>query len=66
MDDFSVPGHTNAYGLPASPANYIRPGKMPVSSMCPTIILNEKGDVELIIGAAGGSRITTAVAYVRS
>lgn len=64
MDDFSVPGHVNAYGLPASPSNYIQPGKSPVSSMCPTIILNGKGDAELIIGSAGGSKITTSVAYV--
>lgn len=64
MDDFSTPGITNAYGLEASPMNYIAPGKRPMSSMCPTIIINGDGDVEMIIGAAGGSKITTSVASV--
>lgn len=64
MDDFSTPGTTNAYGLEASPGNYIEPGKRPLSSICPTIIINDQGDVELIIGGAGGSRITTSVTNV--
>lgn len=64
MDDFSVPGHVNTYGLPASPANYIRPRKMPLSSMSPSILIDEKGDAELLIGAAGGSKITSSIAYV--
>lgn len=66
MDDFSTPGVTNAYGLEASPMNYIVPGKRPLSSMCPTIIVNEDGVVELIIGGAGGTKITTSVASVSS
>lgn len=64
MDDFSVPGQVNAYGLPASPANFIQPGKIPLSSMAPTMILNDNGDVDLLIGAAGGSKITSSIAYV--
>lgn len=44
--------------------NYIAPGKRPLSSMCPTIIVNGDGVAELIIGAAGGSKITTSVASV--
>lgn len=66
MDDFSVPGRTNAYGLPASPANFIRPQKMPLSSMSPSILIDGKGDAELIVGAAGGSKITSSIAYVCS
>lgn len=64
MDDFSIPGRNNGFGLPPSPANFIRPYHRPLSSMCPTILLDEHGKVELLIGAAGGSRITSSVAYV--
>lgn len=55
---------TNYYELVASPANYIEPGKRPVSSMCPTIIVDKQGNVEMILGAGGGTRITTAVSQV--
>ena len=64
MDDFSTPGVINVYGIPASPANFVKPEKRPMSSMCPSIIVNNKGDVKMIIGGAGGSKITTSVAYV--
>jgi gamma-glutamyltranspeptidase/glutathione hydrolase/leukotriene-C4 hydrolase len=64
MDDFSTPGLVNTFGIPASPANFIEPRKRPLSSMCPTIILDENGDVLLLIGGAGGSKITTSTAYV--
>ncbi|KAH8295985.1 hypothetical protein KR018_008981, partial [Drosophila ironensis] len=62
MDDFSTPGKINAYGIPASPANSIKPGKRPMSSTCPSIVLDTHGNVKLIVGGAGGSKITTSVA----
>lgn len=64
MDDFSTPGTANYFGVPASPTNYIKPGKRPMSSMSPTIIVNENDDVRLAIGASGGTHIITSVAAV--
>lgn len=64
MSDFSRPGLRNKDGLGASPANFIKPGKIPFSSMCPTIVLDSNGDVVLLIGGAGSKKITTSTAYV--
>jgi len=65
MDDFSTPNTTNSFGVPASPANYIAPGKRPVSSMAPTIIMEKSTQqIQLVLGASGGTRITTSVAQV--
>ncbi len=65
MDDFSTPNTSNNFGIPASPANYIQPGKRPVSSMAPLIILkNDNRRVQQILGGSGGTRITTSIAQV--
>ncbi|EER27095.1 hypothetical protein D8B26_002739 [Coccidioides posadasii str. Silveira] len=60
MNDFSIPGSDNAFGYRPSPANYIRPGKRPLSSICPTIVTHPNGTMYFITGAAGGSRIITS------
>lgn len=64
MDDFSVkPGIPNQFGLTGSEANKIEPEKRMVSSMSPTILLNDNKPF-LIIGSPGGSTIATVVLQV--
>ena len=61
MDDFAAkPGAANLYGLVQGQANAIAPGKRPLSSMTPTIVLKDERPV-WVVGAPGGSRITTTV-----
>lgn len=64
MDDFSTPNLINVFGIRPSPVNFIKPGKIPQSSMVPTIILDKEGNPEMCIGGSGGSRITTGVGLV--
>jgi gamma-glutamyltranspeptidase/glutathione hydrolase len=62
MDDFAtVPGTANMFGLVQGEPNAIAPGKRMLSSMSPTLVVGAGGQVELVLGAAGGSRIITAV-----
>lgn len=60
MDDFAAnPGKPNAFGLIQGSANAIAPGKRPLSSMTPTIVV-EDGKATYACGASGGPRIITA------
>ncbi len=64
MDDFAAkPGVMNAYGLLGGDANAVEPGKRPLSSMSPTMVMKD-GDVFLVTGSPGGSRIITTVLQV--
>ncbi len=60
MDDFTVkPGAPNQFGLVQGTKNAIAPGKRPLSSMSPAIILKD-GKPFLVLGSPGGSRIITS------
>jgi gamma-glutamyltranspeptidase len=75
MDDFSVKGRSNGYGLPPGPANLVEPGKRPLSSMAPCMLVQEEDEedeeeerlddpthgLRLVAGASGGPRILTAL-----
>jgi gamma-glutamyltranspeptidase/glutathione hydrolase len=64
LDDFAAkPGAPNAFGLVGGAANAPGPGKRPLSSMSPTIVLRD-GRPFLVTGSPGGSRIITAVLQV--
>lgn len=72
MDDFSTPGRPNGFGLEPSEANFIKPGKKPLSSMSPTMIFRKSnskpegsfGPLMLVLGGSGGPKIITAVVQV--
>ena len=64
LDDFTAaPGAANAFGLVGFEANLPGPGKRPLSSMSPTIVLKD-GKPVLVTGTPGGSRIISAVLQI--
>lgn len=66
MDDFTVKlGEQNSYGLVQGGRNAIAPNKRPLSSMAPTIVTHN-GQVYMVVGTPGGSRIITTVLNVIS
>jgi gamma-glutamyltranspeptidase / glutathione hydrolase len=65
MDDFSAqPGKPNMYGLVQGEQNAIAPGKRMLSAMSPTIVLDRKQQLFMVVGSRGGPRIITSVAQV--
>jgi len=61
MDDFATrPGQANMFGLVQGEANKVEPGKRPLSSMTPTIVVKD-GKLSMVAGAPGGGRIINAV-----
>jgi len=62
MNDFSIPGSSDAFGYISSPSNYVAPGKRPMSSMSPIIVDFSANDTLFAtLGASGGSYIITSV-----
>jgi gamma-glutamyltranspeptidase/glutathione hydrolase len=65
MDDFeAAPGVPNQFGLVGTGANAVAPGKVPLSSMSPTLVFAPDGRLLLAVGATGGSTIPSTVAQV--
>jgi gamma-glutamyltranspeptidase/glutathione hydrolase len=65
IDDFTIrAGYANLYGLVQSDANLVGPGRRPLSSMTPTIVLSPEGELRMVLGSPGGAKIITAVTQV--
>jgi len=77
MNDFGNPGAPNFFGLHPSEANFIQPGKKPLSSMSPTMVFRNPsnsvnateaeevlGNLTLVVGGSGGPKIISAVLQV--
>lgn len=69
MADFDEPNETKEKQneRPPNPQNIIKPGRRPRSAMSPSIFFDPKsGEVQLVIGASGGSQIISAIAQVQN
>jgi len=65
MYDFSYPSRSDPASYKQTEINKIEPGKRPLSSMTPTIVLDEDYKVKMVVGASGGHKITS-IAQVQS
>ncbi|CAO3597298.1 unnamed protein product [Absidia cylindrospora] len=63
MDDFSIPGIPNDFGLYPAVYNYAAPGKRPLSTITPAIVERD-GHFEIALGGSGGSKIASATINV--
>jgi gamma-glutamyltranspeptidase/glutathione hydrolase/leukotriene-C4 hydrolase len=63
MDDFAIPSFVPPGHLPPPPQNFVAPDKRPLSSMSPTIVL-QNGQLRAVLGGSGGQMIITAVVQV--
>ncbi|EOX92239.1 Gamma-glutamyl transpeptidase 1 isoform 2 [Theobroma cacao] len=63
MDDFSMPTNSSGNTPPPAPPNFVRPGKRPLSSMTPTIVLKDER-LSGVVGASGGANIIAGTAGV--
>jgi len=67
MDDLAAaPGRPNMYGLVQGDSNAIEPGKRPLSAMTPSFVVDQDGQLLLVVGTPGGPRIITMVYHVIS
>ncbi len=67
MDDFATaPGKGNMYGLVQGEVNAIKPGKRMLSAMTPSIVVDQRGRLALVVGTPGGPTIITQVYHVIS
>ncbi|GJX21383.1 glutathione hydrolase 1-like protein, partial [Tanacetum coccineum] len=63
MDDFSIHTNPSSKVHPPAPSNFISPGKRPLSSATPTIVLKD-GNLKAVLGASGGLKIIPATTEV--
>ena len=70
MDDFAVaPGVSNAFGVVGATVNLVQPGKIPVTSMAPTLVFEgpaPNSALRLVVGAPAGPKIPTTIAQIIS
>jgi gamma-glutamyltranspeptidase/glutathione hydrolase len=65
LHDFNLkPGYTDRRGRIGTDPNLARPGRRPLSSMCPTVVRNDRGEPVLVTGSPGGRTIISTVAGI--
>ncbi|XP_060570735.1 glutathione hydrolase 1 proenzyme-like [Ruditapes philippinarum] len=62
--NFSLPNVNSRYNSPPLKSNLAEPLRRPLTAMCPSIVVDRKGDVKLVIGGSGATRIPTSLALI--